>query len=353
MGHCVRYRTDWIARGRNDAGVDAFIRASLRGPAAVLAAGLAIAHAGAQEAAPFATVSGFGTLGLAHSSLDQADFTGNPSKPRGAGHSEALSFEVDSLLAAQLTLRPGQRLSVVLQVIAEQNYDGTYRPHVEWANIRYRFTPELDLRLGRTVLPVLLVTESRKVGYGNPWVRPPAEVYGLVPFTNSDGLDASLRLPVGLATNTLQASAGRSNPGFPAGASGTTIARVRGAVSLADTVEYGFAAARLSLGRARLTIPAVNTLFDSFRELGPAGAALADRYDVHDSLATFRPPPGPRGRARLGGRPVVALTRHQVVDIFLGKAARFPAASGRRSSTRPSARPRTRYFAPAWRSTRR
>lgn len=254
---------------------------------ALLAFGLQAAGAQAADLDPEPfSLSAFGTLGLVHSSEGLADFTAAPAKPRGAGFSRSTSADVDSLVAAQLDVRLHPRLSAVVQVIAEQNYDHSFRPHVEWANVTWRVTPEFDLRIGRTVLPILMLTESRKVGYGNAWVRPPVAVYGLVPFTNNDGIDAILRLPVGAATHTLQAAAGRSNPRFPS-ASGATTAKVRESISVSDTVEHGFATLRVSYGRARVTIPAANTLFDGFRRFGPAGAAIAERYDVKDTLVTF------------------------------------------------------------------
>lgn len=250
---------------------------------------LGVGATGAQAQEPdraLFSLSGFGTLGLAHSSEDLADFTAGPSRPRGAGFSRSLSAEVDSLVAAQLDFRPLPRLSAVLQVISEQGHDHSYRPRVEWANVKFRVTPELDVRVGRTVLPILMLTESRKVGYANPWVRPPVDVYSMVPFTSNDGIDVSHRFTMGAVTNTLQVAAGRSNARV-ATASGGTTARVRESTSLSNTVEPGFATLRVSYGRARVTIPAANTLFDAFRQFGPAGIAIAERYDVKDSLVTF------------------------------------------------------------------
>ena len=235
---------------------------------------------------PLFTFSGFGTLAIVHSSEDQADFVVSPSKPRGAGFSRSASAEGDSLVAAQVTLRPHPRVSAVVQVISEQDPDRTFRPHVEWANVRYQVTPELAIRIGRTVLPILMLTESRKVGFANPWVRPPPEVYGLVPVTNNDGLDASYRGALGAATNTVQVTAGRSDPRFPA-ASGTTRIEVRRVVLFSDTLEHGFATLRMNFGRARVTVPQVNVLFDNFRQFGTEGAAIADRYEAKGTPVSF------------------------------------------------------------------
>ena len=76
-------------------------------------------------------------------------------------------------------------------LISEQRLDNTYRPRVEWANLKYQVTPELALRVGRIALPMFLTADYRKVGYAYPWVRPPVEGYGSLPISSSDGVDAT------------------------------------------------------------------------------------------------------------------------------------------------------------------
>jgi hypothetical protein len=258
-------------------------------PIALLAIMLHPATARADDsAAPVFSFAGFGTLGVVHSSERDAHFTSSTFKPGGAGLGHAWSGDVDSLIAAQVSAKPAPALSAVLQVVAEQNYDDTWRPHVEWANLKYQFSPDFNVRVGRTLLPIFLVTDSRKLGYANPWVRPPLEVYSLVPVTGNDGIDASLRMPLGDATNALQASVGRSKAAFPdRDGRGSGDARLRDLVTVADTLSLGFATLHASYGRAHLTIAAYDPLFDAFRQFGPEGIALADKYNVNGKTSTF------------------------------------------------------------------
>lgn len=100
--------------------------------------------------------SGFGTLGAVHSNEDHADFT-SVLKPNGAGYTHRWSTDVDSRIAGQINARFTSRLSAMVQVISEQLADNTYRPHVEWANLKYQPTPQISFRAGRIVLPALLV----------------------------------------------------------------------------------------------------------------------------------------------------------------------------------------------------
>ncbi|MBP8295310.1 MAG: hypothetical protein KAX84_04320 [Burkholderiales bacterium] len=226
--------------------------------------------------------SGFGTFGVVHSSEGNADFTYTAVKPRGAGYSRSWSPEVDSLIAAQLSASFTPALSAVVQVIAEQNYDHSYRPHIEWANIKYQFTPDFSVRAGRIVLPIFMTADTRKIGYANPWVRPPTEVYNLAPISTSDGLDASYRLQLGAATNTFQVAGGREDKRF-AGAT----AKARELMTVVNTIEHGYSTLRLSYGRARITISDFDPLFDAFRQFGPEGTALADKYNVNARLMSL------------------------------------------------------------------
>jgi hypothetical protein len=252
-------------------------------------AALQAAAAHAQDTGtPRFTLSGYGTVGAVHSDEDRADYLVDLFKPNGPGRSHGWSADADSRIGLQGSALITPRLSAVVQVLAQQRFDNTYRPTVEWANLKYEVTPDFSIRGGRVVLPIFMVTDTRRVGYSNPWIRPPVELYSLVPVTNNDGFDASYRFAVAGYANTVQLSAGRSDSKFPNSSgfeAGT--AKVRNLVAINDTVERGFATLRLSLGRASLTIEALRPLFDAFRQFGPAGAAIADRYSMEDRKVSF------------------------------------------------------------------
>jgi hypothetical protein len=257
---------------------------------ATLAPILALADDPPSAAAPDPAFSfgGFGTLGVVHSSEHAADFTSSTTEARGAGYSRNWSGAVESLIGAQVAANLTPKLSAVLQVISQQNYDAGFRPHVEWANLKYQFTPDISVRVGRTALDLFLVADSRNVGFANPWIRPPIELYTMVSVTSSDGIDASYRLAMGAASNTLQLTVGRTNYKYPVPNSDSAgDANVKNQISLVDTYERGFATVRLSYDRAHVTIPAFTPLFDSFSEFGAEGVAIAGRYGIEDRLIDF------------------------------------------------------------------
>ncbi len=168
------------------------------------------AYADDDTAYPTFKISGFGTADEVHSSNDQVDFLGNILQPAGVGYSRQWSGDPDSRLGVQLDGKFTSNLSGVLQVVSQYDQLNSYIPHIEWANLKYQLTPDWDVRVGRTALPVFMVSDYRLVGYANPWVRPPIEVYNRLPLTHTDGVDTSYRLVTGSVTNTVQAFYGGS-----------------------------------------------------------------------------------------------------------------------------------------------
>lgn len=259
---------------------------SNRALAALVLAMLACTGAAAQS--PAWSFSGYGTAGVVHSDNDRADYLVDAFKPSGPGQSHDWAAGVDSRLGGQVTATFTPAVSAVVQVLLQQRHDDAWRPVVEWANVKWQATDALAVRAGRVVLPVFMVTDTRRVGYANPWVRTPVEVYSLVPVTTNDGVDAIWRLRPGDLTATVQLTAGRSDSKFP-NASGfdAGTAEARRIVALAASVERGPLTVRANYGEARLTIAAFQPLFDAFRQLGPEGDALASRYAVEGRKVDF------------------------------------------------------------------
>jgi hypothetical protein len=228
------------------------------------------------------TLSGFGTIGAVHSSERSADYTASVMKANGAGASRSWSANVDSRLGAQLDLRLDRRWSAVLQVVSEQGLDNSYRPRVEWANLKFQATPDLALRFGRIALPMFLTADYRKVGYIYPWVRPPVEGYGALPFTSGDGVDATLRWSAGPLRNASQLFYGHDDLALIA----PLHASARGIVGLSNTADWGALSVRANLISAEVTTDIGSRLFDAFEAAGPAGAAIARRYEIDHKRST-------------------------------------------------------------------
>lgn len=197
------------------------------------------------------TFSGFGTVGMTHSSLDTADYTTTFFQPKGAGASSRYNFSDNTKFGAQVNAQFTKQLSAVVQVISQQAYNNSYAPTIEWANIKYAFTPDFSVRVGRIALPSFFVAEYRNVGYANPWVHVPIETYNMVPITNSDGVDASYTLHFGKLDNTVRVLYGET--GLHA-RSGTSVIKshAKNILGVFDTVEQGALTVRAGYEQAHL-----------------------------------------------------------------------------------------------------
>jgi hypothetical protein len=143
-------------------------------------------------------------------------------------------------------------------------------------------------------LPIFMATDSRKVGYANLWVRPPVEVYGMVPgmvpLATNDGLDATFRLVRNGLTNTFHVTYGKARTQFPASANAAAspgTAKADQLVAIVGTWEKGFTTARASYGRTQLTLDGLERFFDALRQFGPQGNELADKYGASNKRASF------------------------------------------------------------------
>ena len=247
--------------------------------ACALGAALAAGSARADDADGLKwTFGGFGSVGVVHSDYDQADFVASILKGDGAGATHAFAPDIDSRIGAQLGFTYNKKWSGVVQVISEQRYNGSYKPVVEWVNVKYQATPELSLRMGRIALPIFLAADYRKIGYAYPWVRTPAEVYGGIPITNSDGADATYRWQTGGVKHVTQAFYGQTHIHLI----DTTFVKARNIAGLTHSMEYGAMTLRASAFTAVLNTNILTFLFDEYRKFGPRGVAIADKYDVID-----------------------------------------------------------------------
>lgn len=209
-------------------------------------------YAYAGDVASMFTLSGFGTLGATYSSLRTADYAGAAFEPYGAGASRNVDFADDSRLGVQLTAKFTSKLSALVQVVSHNNYDNSFTPTLEWANLNYAFTSDLNLRVGRIELPTFLTSDYRQVGYANPWVRVPPEFYDTVPITNSDGVDGSYRAHVGPVSNTLHLIYGAST--FHA-TPGPLRTQAKAIFGIFDTLEYRALTAHFGYLRAHVDVP--------------------------------------------------------------------------------------------------
>lgn len=154
-------------------------------------------------------LGGFGTLGVARSDSNDAQFTRDQTQQSGIG--KAFSGKLDSLFGLQASFRPTDSLEFVAQVITRYGPHDDYRPEFSWAFTRYDFTPNLSLRLGRMGTEFYMLADSRHVGYSYLTVRPSVDVFGGLAFHHVDGADLTGSLALGDGVLKGKVFAGQAN----------------------------------------------------------------------------------------------------------------------------------------------
>ncbi len=135
------------------------------------------------------SVSGFGTVGATH--VDAPAGWGFRRESNQAGKTAGWTADVDSRAGVQLNYAPDPRFEWVTQLMAVPR--ARFTPDNEllrWAFAALRPTPQLQFRLGRLSSDLMLMSTYRNVGFAYATVRPPVEVYGLVPSV-VDGADVA------------------------------------------------------------------------------------------------------------------------------------------------------------------
>lgn len=161
-----------------------------------------------QDAGSSFTLSGFGTIGLARSSSDTAEYVRDLSQSHGLKRD--WSGKIDSVLGVQGNLRLDAQTEAVVQVISRYRYDDSHDPEVSWAFLSHNFSPDWQVRLGRLGTEFYMFSDSRLIGYSNTTVRPPPDFFAPLVFSYVDGADVSASTSLG--TNLVRAKlfAGRS-----------------------------------------------------------------------------------------------------------------------------------------------
>jgi hypothetical protein len=232
--------------------------------------GLGAAAARAEDDGIKTTISGYGTVAGTFTNNDSYSFNADAQKFKGAG--TRIDTGLDSRLGLQAVVKFAPEFSFTAQALASRLGDKDYDIHAEWAYGQYTPFTGVDIRLGRVVLPAFLISDSRNVGYAQPWLRAPVDVYGPFYISNMDGVQANWRVNAGPVTFTTQLSYGASTTLITAGALGELEVNARDLINVAFTAETGDWTARVAqtqLKAPKLPLPfGPHNLEDKFVSAG-------------------------------------------------------------------------------------
>ncbi len=215
-----------------------------------------MAHA--QDGSDRFTLSGFGTLGVAHSTEDNADVHPDFQTGKGVGASHSTSANLDSRFALQLDANFTDDFTGVVQAVSEYAVTESYKPEISLAHVKYRFSPSFSARLGRITAPLYMLSEYQRVGYAMPWARPPQEVYNYL--LAMDGIEGQYTLNAGDTLVGLQAFYGHID---------SELVEVDGMYGLGVQVDRGSSSFRIShiRGKVHYSSDSIEQLFDFYATL--------------------------------------------------------------------------------------
>jgi hypothetical protein len=200
------------------------------------------------------SLSGFGSLGVMHSSQTAGDYVTESYLPSGAGRSNEWDTTNYNKLAAQLNATFSPKVSGQFQVVTAFESDGTFAPDIEWLNVKYTFSQNAYVRAGRIGWPTFFDSGNHDVGYTYPWAHPPSELYYLLPIQSGDGVDAMYRYGIGEARNSFKLVVGENTIN-----SKTVTSSSKNMWGIFDTVEFGDATIHAGYQKRNTIIQNVQT----------------------------------------------------------------------------------------------
>lgn len=140
------------------------------------------------------TIRGFGTLGAARSSSADVEFVRDLSQPNGIKDGN-WSGRIDTVLGIQANWQLSSEFEIVGQAVSRYQYDASRAPALDWAFLKWVPDDRVSLRAGRIGSDLMMLADSRLVGYSYLTARPSVDFFGPLFFSTFDGVDGSLTVP--------------------------------------------------------------------------------------------------------------------------------------------------------------
>ncbi len=190
------------------------------------------------------TIGGFGTLGIARTNTDAAQFV---RYNQAEGVTTRAGIGTDTNLGLQATYKFTPEISGTAQILTRKNTSPTFTTELTWAFLKAKINDDFSVRGGRVVIPGFMISDYQNVGYANTMIRPPIELYGQAPLESADGVDLSYQHSFGDTTVSAQALVGVSSGKLFVAAGGGSVAHYRAPMAaFSVSVENGPFTARFA-----------------------------------------------------------------------------------------------------------
>ena len=129
------------------------------------------------------TVNGFFTLSAGMASNDAGY----------AGYEKTLDYVPETKVGLQAAFEVTENTFLIAQLVARAEQH--WRPEMEWAFLSHTFDNDLTVRAGRLRVPLYMYSDYLEVNFAQPWLRPPEEIYAVVPVSSYEGIDFVYTIP--------------------------------------------------------------------------------------------------------------------------------------------------------------
>lgn len=140
--------------------------------------------------------NGFANLALTYSDDEHYKFRNSILNNGRSG----LSLAPDSILGLQSSVEFTDEFEAIGQVILQDRSNAKFTNYLELAFLRYHFSRNLNVKVGRFSTNAYLLTDSRHVSYSFNWARVPFEMYstaGSVGNINGAQINYTVATPLG------------------------------------------------------------------------------------------------------------------------------------------------------------
>ena len=222
------------------------------------------------------TVNGFFTLSAGMASNDAGY----------AGYEKTLDYVPETKVGLQAAFEVTESTFLIAQLVARAEQH--WRPEMEWAFLSHTFDNDLTVRAGRLRVPLYMYSDYLEVNFAQPWLRPPEEIYAVVPVSSYEGIDLVYTIPFDEAEWQFQAFTGvGSDPDEETGF-GTDI-EYDDVIGLASTFSYNSFSVRASyvmttLNSGQANVPGMDIPLINFTDADARFIGLGVSYDDGDLL---------------------------------------------------------------------
>lgn len=192
------------------------------------------------------------------------------------GTDQGLDFKSDSLFGLKADFEINDKAEASIQLLSKGSED--WSTDVEWAYVSYAITPSMKVRGGKLRLPLFVYSDFLDARFSLPWVRPPQEVYSVIPTSSYTGGELNYEKALGDFNFNAQLYLGQAEPNNLVSGADSELSELRGVtLSLAGealTFRVSYAKAHIDL-----TLDNISTVQAGVYEGNASFIGLGALYD--------------------------------------------------------------------------